>query len=203
LTNQTGTSFSPGTLRSDTTYYWRVDEVTASSAVTGAVWSFTTKSTNALAFEWTFDKGDLSPALGNGVLTYADGAATSNLTTFGASDGLTVPHINGQPATFLRAPGFTASGNGYHVTFTGTGPNGGGVYLNQFTIIYDVLVPGSLGWVPLFNTNPANANDADFYIRNDGAVGINVIGYSAAGVIAANTWNRVAFAADLASGTVR
>jgi endonuclease/exonuclease/phosphatase family metal-dependent hydrolase len=203
LTNQTGTSFSPGTLRSDTTYYWRIDEVTASGVVTGAVWSFTTETTNALAYEWTFDKADLSPALGNGVLAYADGAVTSNLTTLGTSDGSSVPHINGQPATFLRAPGFTASGNGYHVTFSGTGPNGGGVYLNQFTIIYDVLVPGSLGWVPLFNTNPANANDADFYIRNDGAVGVGAIGYSAAGLIAPNTWHRVAFAADLPVGSVK
>jgi GNAT superfamily N-acetyltransferase/endonuclease/exonuclease/phosphatase family metal-dependent hydrolase len=202
VTNQTGTSFSPGVLRPDTKYAWRVDEVTASGTVTGNVWRFTTKSTNALAFEWTFDKSDLSAAIGTGIITYANGSTTSNFTIFGTSDGSTVPHINGQPATYLQTAGFTASNNGYLVTLTGTGPNGGGVYLNQFTIIYDLLVPGSLGWVPLFNTNPANANDADFYIRNDGAVGISAIGYSSAGIITANTWYRVAFAADLAADTV-
>ncbi len=201
-TNQTLTSFLPGSLIAGTKYYWRVDETTDSGAVTGDVWSFATTGANAAVYEWNFNKADLSPALGNGVLSYADGDPTKSLTSFGTTDGSTVPHIGGQPATYLRAPGFTATGNGYQVSFSDSGPNGGGVYLNQFTMIFDLLVPGSLGWVPLFNTNPENANDADFYINNAGAVGIGAIGYSAAGVIAANIWYRIAFAADLSGGTV-
>jgi len=40
---QAETTFSPGTLDSVTTYYWRVDEIKAdNSVVTGSVWSFTT-----------------------------------------------------------------------------------------------------------------------------------------------------------------
>ncbi len=42
--NQTGTTFDPGTLAYDTTYYWRIDEVNAKGTATGAVWSFTTES---------------------------------------------------------------------------------------------------------------------------------------------------------------
>jgi hypothetical protein len=64
-------------------------------------------------------------------------------------------------------------------------------------------VPAARGSVPLFNTNPANANDADFYLRADGALGIDVIGYSAAGLINSNSWNRIAFVADLAAGSVK
>jgi hypothetical protein len=153
-------------------------------------------------YEWNFATGDLAPALGDGLLSYADGAVTSNLTTFGASDGTTVPHIAGYPTRYMRVPAFTSSANGYHVTLNGSTPNGGGAYINQFTIIFDLLIPAPLGWVPLFNTNPQNANDADFFVDANGRVGIGEIGYSPNGTIASNTWHRVAFAANLASNTV-
>ncbi|MEN6386283.1 MAG: glycosyl hydrolase, partial [Phycisphaerales bacterium] len=40
--NQTGTSFNPTGLTSNTTYYWRVDEVTGSGTFKGPVWNFRT-----------------------------------------------------------------------------------------------------------------------------------------------------------------
>ncbi|MCP5052043.1 MAG: Ig-like domain-containing protein [bacterium] len=40
--NQGGTSFNPGSLSNDTTYYWRIDEVNAEGTTTGDLWSFTT-----------------------------------------------------------------------------------------------------------------------------------------------------------------
>ncbi|MHC4500039.1 MAG: fibronectin type III domain-containing protein, partial [Planctomycetota bacterium] len=40
--NQTATTFDPGTMGNDTTYYWRIDEVNAGGTTTGNVWSFTT-----------------------------------------------------------------------------------------------------------------------------------------------------------------
>jgi hypothetical protein len=102
----------------------------------------------------------------------------------------------------MYAPAFTSAGNGYQVTLTGSGPNGGGTYINRFTLIFDLLIPAPLGRTPLFNTNPQNANDADFYIEADGRVGTSAIGYSPAGVIRSNTWQRIAFAADLAASSV-
>ena len=199
-TNQTKAAFAPGTLTRNTTYYWRVDEVKGSGTVTGDVWSFTTASSKI--FEWNFANGNLAPALGNGVLSYADGASTSNLTSFGVSDGSTVPHIAGYPTRYMRVPAFTSAANGYQVTLPGTGPNGGGVYMNQFTIIFDVLIPSPLGWVPLFNTNPQNSNDADFYVDANGRVGIAELGYSGTGAVPANAWHRIAFTADLAASRV-
>ena len=41
--NQTGTTFNPGTLAGDMTYFWRIDEVNGDGTTTGPVWSFTTK----------------------------------------------------------------------------------------------------------------------------------------------------------------
>jgi len=40
--NQTATTYDPGTMDNDTTYYWRIDEVNANGTTTGNVWSFTT-----------------------------------------------------------------------------------------------------------------------------------------------------------------
>ncbi|MFA8343506.1 MAG: T9SS type A sorting domain-containing protein, partial [Rhodothermaceae bacterium] len=44
--NQTSTSYNPGSLSLNTTYYWRIDEKNSNGTTTGAVWSFTTASTN-------------------------------------------------------------------------------------------------------------------------------------------------------------
>ncbi len=41
--NQTSTTFDPGTLLAGTTYYWRVNERNASNTTTGPVWRFTTQ----------------------------------------------------------------------------------------------------------------------------------------------------------------
>jgi hypothetical protein len=187
-----------------TTYYWRVDEVTPSGVLTGAVWNFTTSGialpTN-FVYEWTFDRGDLSPALGGGTMEYADNA-TVDVTAFGITDGVTVPHIGGRPATYMRVPGFTNDANGYLLSFNESGANGGGAYINRFTFIADVLVPENMGWTALFNTNPDNDNDADWYIDNGGHLGIAELGYSSAS-LASNVWYRIAFAADLAANMVR
>jgi len=58
--NQTETTYDPGTMANDTTYYWRIDEVNAAGTTTGVVWSFTTESA-PLALPWTdgFESGDL------------------------------------------------------------------------------------------------------------------------------------------------
>jgi hypothetical protein len=42
--NQTNTTFDPGTLANDTTYYWRIDSKNAIGTTTGVVWNFTTEA---------------------------------------------------------------------------------------------------------------------------------------------------------------
>ncbi|MDQ6632296.1 MAG: hypothetical protein M3Y82_11175, partial [Verrucomicrobiota bacterium] len=148
-----------------------------------------------LIYEWTFDHHDLSAALGPGLLTYADDA-TPGVTSFGTTDGATLPHIGGKPAAYMHVPAFTGLSNGYLVELTASDPNGGGQFINQYTFIADVLLPGSVNFMPFFNTNPQNQNDADFYIAPNGSVGIQV--YSSPGLITSNTWYRIAFVADLA-----
>jgi hypothetical protein len=190
---------SGGLLRSGSTHTYTLIAGTGSFSSTNEV---TFQVQNYTPYEWRFTEGDLSPALGNGVMDYAD-SANANLTSFGTTDGTTVPHIAGTPAKFMHVPAFNLDTDGYHLSFASSGPNTGtNASLNRYTVIFDILEPGSLNWTALFNTDPFNLNDADFYIGPDGSVGIGGGGYSATGIITPDSWNRIAFVADLAANTL-
>lgn len=166
----------------------------------------TFKVQNYTSYEWRFTSGDLSAGLGNGVMSYADPFNTPGLTSFGTTDGGTVPHINGSPAKYMHVSAFTLDTDGYWLEFVGSGPNvGASAGINRYTLLMDILVPSPwpLDWiVPFFNTDPYNLNDADFYLYGDGSIGIGYTGYSAAGVMTPDTWYRVAYVADLQANTL-
>ncbi len=156
----------------------------------------------ATVYEWTFDSGDLSAAAGNGTMSAA-GASTPGQISFSTTDGGSVPHIGGTQASYLHVPALPAGTNGLQLTLEGSGPNGGGSYLNQYTILMDLYSPGAAGWQALMNSDPTNGNDADWYISDSGGTGIGELGYSANGVFTQNAWHRVAMSADLAAGKVK
>ncbi len=173
--------------------------------------SFTNEATfevqNYTSYEWRFTNGDLSAALGNGVMDYAD-STTPGLTSFGTTDGSTVPNINGSPAKYMHVPAFTDDLNGYFLYFDDSGPNvGTSASINRYTLMFDILIPSP--WpnpyayiVPFFNTDPYNLDDADFYLYSDGELGIGAGGYSGTNTVTSNTWYRIAFVADLANNTL-
>lgn len=142
---------------------------------------------------WHFN-GNLDRAAGSGELSFAS-PETQSAATFGTGS------IAGQNASYLAIPLLPTGKHGVHLTMP-TVPNGGGAYLNQYTMVWDVLIPGNLYWTPLFNTNPDNGNDADFYVTDTGALGIGDLQYSPAGAIQADQWYRIGFTADLAKGEV-
>ena len=163
--------------------------------------TFTVENYTSATYEWRFTQGDLTTDLGNGTMDYAYDT-TPGFTSFGTTDGSTVPHINGSPAKYMHVPAFTSPLDGYYLQFNDTGPNGGSsTYVNRYTILFDVMVPGPLNWTPFFNTDPYNGNDADFYLAPEGSVGITAI-YSAAAVVAENAWHRIAFVVDLANSAM-
>jgi len=59
--NQGGTSYDPGTMNPNTTYYWRIDEVNTYGTTTGTVWSFTTETVDYDA-RWKFNESSGSTA---------------------------------------------------------------------------------------------------------------------------------------------
>lgn len=156
----------------------------------------------ATVYEWTFNSGDLSTSAGNGVMSTA-GASTAGSLSFATTNGTTVPHIGGTAANYMTVPALPTGANGLLLAFNGSGPNGGGAYLNQYTLVMDVFSPGSAGWQALMNTDTTNGNDADWYVSNTGQLGIGALTYSAAGAFTQNAWNRIAVSADLTAGTVR
>ena len=150
-------------------------------------------------YEWTFNASDLSDSFGNGTME----PAGATVPVFAVTDGTTIPHIGDAPARVLSVPQFTDLADGYNLTFSATGANGGGVYVIEYTFLWDLYSPGAANWQALFQTNPDNppGNDADFYIAPDGAIGIGAT-YSAVGVVQQNTWYRIGFTANLAQNRV-
>lgn len=195
-----------GLLRNGSTHKYTLI-VSASGIYSTNETTFTVQNDPYTHYEWRFTQGDLAADLGNGVMSYADPSSTPGLTSFGTTDGSTVPHINGSPAKYMHLPGFPLDTDGYQLQFNDTGPNGGGAYINCYTLLFDMLVPSP--WeaeyiVPYFNADPYNlsGNDADFYLQSNGSIGIGYTGYSATNVVKADTWSRVTFVADLAANTL-
>jgi len=85
--NQSFTTFDPGTMANDTTYYWRIDEVNTGGTTTGVVWSFTTESPTA-ALPWSdgFESGDLT----TGVWTISGSASASDKAEYTGTYGAKV-----------------------------------------------------------------------------------------------------------------
>jgi hypothetical protein len=78
----------------------------------------------------------------------------------------------------------------YYTLDHGIAPNGGGSYVNEFTLQFDFMVPEIGKWYSFFQTNSGNGNDADCFIDTDGKIGVGVTGYGGYKVFPAE-WYRL------------
>jgi hypothetical protein len=78
----------------------------------------------------------------------------------------------------------------YYTMEHGIAPNGGGAYVNEFTLQFDFKVPEIGKWYSFFQTNSGNSNDADCFINTDGKIGVGVTGYAGYKVLPAE-WYRL------------
>lgn len=142
--------------------------------------------------QWDFN-GDLAATIGQ-PLEYFDATVTGD-TTFGTTTGFGIAGIDGQPTTVMRFSPSAVPWGGYKI-FHGATPNGGGQYVNQYTLIYDLYYPGSSDgtWRSLWQTLTDNSNDGDVFISPEDGIGISQI-YN--GVVTPDAWHRIAFAIDL------
>jgi len=69
-------------------------------------------------------------------------------------------------------------------------PNGGGSFINEYSIQIDFTIPAIDGWRCFFQISPANNNDGDCFINTAGNIGTASTGYSAYAV-KANEWYRM------------
>ena len=145
--------------------------------------------------QWDFNFGDLRATVGAELEYLAD---TATITSF---PGMT---IIGHPAQVMGF-GSNAINQGCYMRH-GAKPNGGGQFVNQYTLLLDVMypAPSSDAWRALFQTDPFNhaGNDAEYLVGHLGTLpdpnGIGANGQFN-GPLAPDTWYRLAFAVDLAA----
>ncbi len=81
--------------------------------------------------------------------------------------------------------------NSFLVINHSIGSNGGGNFVNQWTIVYDIKCPLQSEYCSLLQTNTTNSNDGDLFIKSNGEIGVSATRYTAAGVMPANIWSRL------------
>jgi len=145
----------------------------------------------ATAGLWDFENGDLAATVGTD-LGYLGGA--DQLVQFGTTTQLGIPDIGASPAHVMSFSNFTLF-DGIQM-FHGLEANGGGAYVNRYTLILDMLWPASSMNVyrSIFQTYDYNTNDGDFFVGDENGIGISGV-YD--GQIEADTWYRIAISVDL------
>lgn len=102
--------------------------------------------------------------------------------------------IGGQTA---QAASFTR-GTFFYLT-NGLAANGGGSLLNQYTLLLDVMFPSRpTGWAVLYQTNPNNTEDGEWFINP--AQGIGISG-NYGGFVADGSWHRLGLVVDTVAGS--
>lgn len=157
--NHASTTFDPGTLLPNTTYYWRIDEKNAGGTTTGDIWSFTT----AL---WSddFESGSFTA----GGWTVAGSAAVSSSAKYSGTYGARLAGSTG--STSIQKNKSTVGYNTIHVKYDRR------VTSTSLTLVVDWSTDGST-WNTLETTtstswaskdwalNTAADNNAGFRIR--------------------------------------
>lgn len=140
---------------------------------------------------WDFENGNLTATIGTdlGYLGSAD-----QLVQFGTTTSFGIADIGSSAAHVMSFPNFTLY-DGIQM-FHGIAANGGGTYVNQYTLILDMLWPAGSDSVyrAIFQTYDYNTNDADFFIGTSNGIGISG-DYD--GLIEPDTWYRIAISVDL------
>jgi hypothetical protein len=134
--------------------------------------------------QWDFNNGTLAATIGADLAYRGD---TATITTFPTAT------IGGQTAKVMALFKYSSS-QGFTMTH-GIAPNGGGSYVNKYTLIMDLMFPSSSSgaYRALLQTSTANNNDADLFVNKANGIGSG----SYSGVLTPDTWHRVGFVVDL------
>ncbi len=170
------------------------------AALLAATGLFASSARAEITGHWSFEAADLFASAKIGFPIQEIVPQTAIDTTFGTTgvgDYAAVPNIAGQPAAVMGFPK-TGNGEGYFVPH-GAEANGGGIKVNQYTLIFDVLYPTASAGKKraLFQTD--GAGNAEFFVNAANQIGAD--GHTFAGNLTPNVWHRVAFAVDLAATT--
>lgn len=171
-------------LLASTTYHWRVDEQAPSGTATGDVWTFTTRAPAAsanLVGLWLFDR---EANLGHATVG-------ADLVRVGASPTWSRALADDAGTNLLGAITTAGGTANYLRCVHGIAPNGGGGYVNRYTVVMDLLSPPSSrsAWRSILQTSESNGNDGDYFISASDRVGVAALGYGEA--INESRWTRL------------
>ncbi len=86
----------------------------------------------------------------------------------------------------------------YYTCTHGIADNGGSTGVNEYSLLFDIMISNPTQYHSLFQTNMANSNDGDCFINTNSQIGITATGYSGFSLKARN-WYRIVICVDNAS----
>lgn len=140
-----------------------------------ACYLLSVKPAAAIDTTWNFN-GDLMADTGTATMSFRGDMGTDNVDFFSSEHDLGLPMPFGDNTGVMRFQPTTPS-QGLEINL-----NNGGATVADYTMVWDLFRPGpswhisSLEpgkWLPLFQTNLSNSNDADFFINQTGGIGID------------------------------
>ena len=141
--------------------------------------------------QWDFSDG-LKATIGADLI-FNDSVSESD-TEFGTTTSFSIPDINGEPADVMFVPVDTEVG---YKLMHGIAPNGGGRFVNRYTLIMDVMQVGGGGASAIIQSSPKkNPGDATFFWQRSN-MGQGGGGYNGDGSFTPDEWHRIGFAVDL------
>ena len=148
--------------------------------------------------QWDFKAGNYDATIGGVPLNPLDGP-TSAGTQFGSTATFGISPIGGQPTNVMKFPKAADVSGGYQA-YSGLSGNGGGTYVNQYTIIMDVLFTNypAAGKTSTLFQNDIGSPAGEFFVNSSGAVGYSG---GTAGNLTLNVWHRIAIAVGLTNTT--
>jgi hypothetical protein len=147
--------------------------------------------------QWDFKAGNYEATIGQPMFPLD--TPTANGTQFGSTATFGISPIGGVPTNVMRFPKAPDQFGGYGVPISASA-NGGGSYVNQYTVIMDVLftsTPAAGKTFTLFHTDlDLGSGGGEFFINSSGAIGYSGSS-STGGNVTLNAWHRIAIAVDL------
>jgi hypothetical protein len=171
-------------------------------------------TSGTFASQWDFNSAPtaspfIDSSFGQGTIEFWDGVTpggTESITQFGTTASFGIPAINGEVAGVMKFPALF-SGEGFRVNSLAPG-NGGGDFINQYTIAFDILFPSNQTVPPVrfpfIETNNTNSNGGDFWANfSDFSFSFQGDGSqtelrTSANAFQLDTWHRIVFVNDTA-----
>jgi len=162
-------------------------------------WALSARAT--ITGQWDFKAGNYDATIGQPMFPLD--AYTTSGTRFGSTTAFAISPIGGVPTNVMLFPKAPDQFGGYGVPISASA-NGGGTYVNQYTVIMDVLftnTPAAGKTFTLFHTDlDLGSGGGEFFINSSGAIGYSG-GAITAGNVTPNAWHRIAIAVDLTNTT--